>query len=557
MSRVVTDNLPLVAGAPAGVEALRKLILELAICGKLVNHDVADEPAEALLARVQNVRSALEESGAIRKLQTGGPIRPTGNPFPLPESWKWAELGELAYPQAGFAFKANHFNDIGEGLPLIRIRDVGQQFSGTYYSGEYRPEFIVNRGDHLISMDGQFRVAQWMGNAALLNQRVCRLAFFGEELNHRFVAMSLQARLLELQGTKAYTTVDHLSGGQISAARIALPPLAEQRRIVAKVDELMSLCDSLEAEQGDAETAHSRLLEGVLGALTQARDATEFADSWKLVAENFHELFTTAKSVDALRQTALQLAVMGKLTPRDATDEPASHLLQRIAQEKSVAASSGKIRSPKENTDIRASDLPFPLPSSWEWARLSALSLIITDGTHYTPTYVKSGIAFLSVKDMSGGALDFGSTRFVTAEEHSTLTKRCKPERGDLLITKVGTTGVPVVVDTDRPFSIFVSVALVKGFWEFVNVNYLRLAVASPLIRRQSAEGTEGTGNKNLVLKKIADFLVPVPPLAEQQRIVAKVDELMALCDQVKAELVQARELHERLSNALVEQAVA
>lgn len=158
---------------------------------------------------------------------------------------------------------------------------------------------------------------------------------------------------------------------------------------------------------------------------------------------------------------------------------------------------------------------------------------------------------------MSGGSLDFTNTRFISKEEHELLTKRCEPQRGDLLLTKIGTTGVPVIVDTNQPFSIFVSVGLIKAPWDLLNVNYLQLLIRSPFVKKQSTDGTEGVGNKNLVLRKIANFLIPVPPLAEQHRIVAKVDQLIALCDQLKNRLAQDRQLNEQLASTLVEQALA
>ena len=337
MTALLTDNLPLLAGAPNGIKKLRELILELAVRGKLVPQDPNDEPASELLKRITEEKAQLEVAEQIRKQKPLPQIAQEEQPFELPEGWAWARLADVAFSQAGFAFKSNGFNQAGLGLPLIRIRDVGQPFSGTYYEGDYRPEFLVQRGDYLISMDGEFRVAAWEGEASLLNQRVSRLIFFGEEIARRFIAESLQARLLELQGIKAYTTVDHLSGRQISESVIALPPVAEQHRIVAKVDELMALCDRLEAQQTDAESAHAQLMQALLDSLTQASDAEDFAQNWQRLAEHFHTLFTTESSIDALKQTLLQLAVMGKLVQQDASDESADKLLKRISDQRSTS----------------------------------------------------------------------------------------------------------------------------------------------------------------------------------------------------------------------------
>ncbi|WP_417776970.1 hypothetical protein [Stutzerimonas xanthomarina] len=159
MTALLTDNLPLLAGAPNGIKKLRELILELAVRGKLLAQNSDDEPACQLLKRIAKEKAQLVAEGEIRKQKPLPQIAEEEQPFELPPGWAWARLADIAFSQAGFAFKSNGFNQAGLGLPLIRIRDVGQPFSGTYYEGDYRPEFLVRRGDYLISMDGEFRVA--------------------------------------------------------------------------------------------------------------------------------------------------------------------------------------------------------------------------------------------------------------------------------------------------------------------------------------------------------------------------------------------------------------
>lgn len=228
MSALVTDNLPLIATAPDGIQRLRGLILELAVRGKLVPQDPADEPASELLKRIEVEKTRLVKDGKIRKPKAPEAVGEDERPFEVPATWEWIRLAEVANPQAGFAFKSSAFNEAGHGLPLIRIRDVGFSNPITYFDGPYRDEFVVHAGDYLVSMDGQFRVAAWQGPPALLNQRVSRLQFYGDEIVQRFIAASLQFRLSELQGVKAYTTVDHLSGGQIASSATPLPPQCSQ-----------------------------------------------------------------------------------------------------------------------------------------------------------------------------------------------------------------------------------------------------------------------------------------------------------------------------------------
>ena len=180
----------------------------------------------------------------------------------------------------------------------------------------------------------------------------------------------------------------------------------------------------------------------------------------------------------------------------------------------------------KEIRDI-SDEIPFDVPESWEWCRLGDILLKLTDGTHSTPKYTESGIPFISVKDVSSGRLDFSKCKHISEKEHSELYERCNPEYGDILLTKVGTTGIPVVVDTNEQFSLFVSVALLKFNQELLYNKYLICMINSPLVQIQATENTKGVGNKNWVMRDISNTLIVIPPLSEQHRIVSKIEELL------------------------------
>ena len=167
-------------------------------------------------------------------------------------------------------------------------------------------------------------------------------------------------------------------------------------------------------------------------------------------------------------------------------------------------------------------EIPFDIPQGWEWVRFRTITRQITDGTHSTPKYVENGVPFISVKDMSSGTICFNSTKFISEDEHKILTARCFPEKGDLLLSKVGTTGVPALVNTETPFSIFVSIALIKFFNKCLNSDYLVYMILSPLVQEQAKKNTRGVGNKNWVLNAISNTLLAIPSHKEQIRIVEK-----------------------------------
>ena len=243
-----------------------------------------------------------------------------------------------------------------------------------------------------------------------------------------------------------------------------------------------------------------------------------------------------------LKNSILQWAIQGKLVPQDPNDEPASVLLEKIRAEKVRLIKEGKIKKDKKESIIyRGEDnsyyekfadgkvvciddeIPFEIPSGWKWCRFSSIYWQLTDGTHSTPKYTQSGIPFLSVKDMSTGNLSFSNTKFISEKEHKLLSQRCHPCKGDLLLSKVGTTGIPLIIDDDREFSIFVSLALIKFFPKFIDSSFLITLLNSPLVQMQVKENTRGVGNKNWVLTAISNTLLVIPPLHEQQRIVEKI----------------------------------
>ncbi|MGN4962101.1 restriction endonuclease subunit S [Aeromonas veronii] len=542
-----------------GIKKLRELILELAVRGKLVPQDPSDEPASVLLERIATEKTRLVKEKKIKKSKALPEIGEKEKLFELPDGWEWCRLSDIAFPQAGFAFKSNGFNEHGEGIPLIRIRDVGQVFSGTYYNGEYKPEFVVMRGEYLVSMDGNFRVAPWSGSEALLNQRVTRLIFFFEKTAKRFIAESLQLRLISLQGVKAYTTVDHLSGGQIAESVIAIPPLAEQHRIVAKVDDLMALCDQLELRSESQLAAHQMLVETLLATLTDSADADELAQNWARLSTHFDTLFTTEASIDALKQTILQLAVMGKLVPQDPSDEPAAVLLERIAAEKAQLVKEKKIKKEKPLPAISEDEKPFELPQGWAWARGEDIAdFVDPQPSHRTPPEVEDGVPYIGYTDIDHErGINFDNARKVSEvilQEHK---ERYQIKDGDFVFGKIGTLGKPFFLQAPFNYCLSANLILIQPRIGCTHPVYLATYLNSPTLYQTLDIQKTNSTHAVFGIKKARLLVVPFPPISEQHRIVTKVDELMTLCDQLKSRLQTSQQTQLALAESLVEGALA
>ncbi|GAA3714222.1 restriction endonuclease subunit S [Oceanisphaera sediminis] len=545
-----------------GIKKLRELILELAVRGKLVPQDPTDEPASVLLERIAAEKAELIKAKKIKKPKALPVVSEGEIDFELPASWEWSRLGLIA--------SYGNLNKVEAKAAkpetwVLELEDIEKETSRLLTKIRFSERKFKSTKNVFKPLDVLYgKLRPYLDKVLVSDEAgVCTTEIIPITCYADFSPFYLRCFLKSPSFIKYADSSTHgmslprLGTDKAVSAIVPLPPVSEQQRIVAKVDELMALCDQLEQQTEASIDAHATLVEILLSTLTDSADADELAQNWGRIAEHFDTLFTTDKSIDALKQTILQLAVMGKLVPQNPDDEPASVLLDKIATEKAILVKEKKIKKQKPLPPISDDEKPFELPKGWDWCRFGDIAHQITDGAHHTPTYIDSGVPFLSVKDMSSGALNFSDTRFISREQHQDLTKRCNPQKGDLLLTKVGTTGIPIIIDTDIEFSIFVSVALIKFPADKVSGSYLSTLIKSPFIYQQSQEGTQGVGNKNLVLKTIASFRLIMPPLTEQHRIVAKVDELMAICDQLKDKLKQSRQTQVHLTDALVNQALA
>ncbi len=281
-----------------------------------------------------------------------------------------------------------------------------------------------------------------------------------------------------------------------------------------------------------------------------------------------------------LKNSILQWAIQGKLVPQDPNDEPASVLLEKIRAEKACLVKEGKIKRDKNESIIFRGDdnshyekflatgevkciddeIPFEIPEGWEWCRFSHIYWQLTDGTHSTPKYTDSGVPFISVKDISSGYISFDNTKYISEKEHRILSQRCNPRKGDLLLSKVGTTGIPVIVDTEREFSLFVSVALIKFFDNYILPDYLICLINSPLVQEQVKINTRGVGNKNWVLSAISNTLMVIPPLTEQYRITNKFKLLKPFTTQYEKQYSRLEALNidiwGRLKKSILQEAI-
>lgn len=567
MTALLTDNLPLLAGAPNGIKKLRELILELAVRGKLVPQDPNDEPASELLKRIEREKTQHIEQKVIRKGKPLPDIEQDEMQFKLPMGWEWIRLGQIGDWGAGATPARGNPSYYGGKMPWFKSGELVADFISD--AEETVTELALKEcslrrnkpGDVLIAMYGAT-----IGKTAILsvegttNQAVCACTPFNGVFN-RYLLLTLKALKSNFIGQGAGGAQPNISREKIVATVTGLPPLAEQHRIVAKVDELMALCDRLEARQADAGSAHAQLVQALLKSLTQAHDAEDFSQNWQRLAEHFHTLFTTESSIDALMQTLLQLAVMGKLVPQDSSDEPASELLKRIAEEKARLVAKGKIKKQKLLAEIAEEDKTLALPIGWEWARLDDVAHVFA-GNAFKSEDFQENPGVRVIKITNAGVGEFIETEDYLPSGYEVEYSPFSVKKSDLILALTRpyiSTGLKVSKCPPEYDGALLNqrVAAIR-FFSNINSDFGFLFFSSPIVLSIYQERFGGSGlQPNLKMSDVTTLLVPIPPAEEQHRIVAKVDQLMALCDQLKARLNQARQVHEQLANALVEQAVA
>lgn len=543
------EKFELFADAPDATAKMRILVQQLAVQGRLVAQCTEDEPADALAKTIANDRAAFVKARSLARQRVFDPITDDQCPFDLPPGWIWTRLGNICRAQAGFAFESAAFVQGDSGVPMIRIRDITSDHTQVNYLGKYREEFLVDTGDYLIGMDGNFTVAKWRGPRALLNQRVSRLQWYSTHLEPSFFAISAQHRFAELQGKKAYTTVDHLSSKQIEDAIVPLPPLTEQKRIVAKVDELMALCDRLEAQQQERQTRHTALARASLSRFAEAPTST-----------NLGFLFHEAYDIDPadLRKSILTLAVQGKLVPQDPNDEPAQELLGLVGRHRARLLASDSRRKTKPCRHFSSDEAPYDLPDTWIWTMLGEITDVGTGSTpsRTEPSYWAGGsIPWITSGSTSHSSISEGD-EFVTPAAVKAHRLRVYPE-GTLLVALYGqgktrgqVTTLKIAATINQACA---AICTLDGVPQMQGYLKLLLEKQYDEMRLLAAGGAQ----PNLNVRKIKEVIVPLPPLAEQRRIVAKVEQLMALVNHLETLLAESRTAAANLLEAVVSELTA
>jgi type I restriction enzyme, S subunit len=478
---------------------LKNSILQLAVQGKFVGQRAEEGTARELLEQIAAEKAQLIKEGKIKKEKPLPEITEEEIPFEIPETWEWVRLGDISsYAQTK---KKISPNDIRDDMWSLDLEDVEKNtgailnkvcVSERKISGD---KVIFEKGNILYSKLRPYLLKILVApDDGICTSELVPFDTYGEIYN-RYVMWVLKAPHVNFAVNAVSYGVKMPRVGTETMVNllVPLPPLEEQHRIVTKIEEIIPYIDQYDK-------AYTKL-------------------------EIFNKKFP-----EDMKKSILQMAMQGKLVEQRPEEGNADELYEKIVAGRAQLIKDGKIKKEKPLPEITEDEIPFEIPSSWKWVRFSEV-MDVRDGTHDSPKYIESGIPLVTSKNISGGGLDFSNVKYISREDADKINERSNVDSGDILFAMIGSIGNPVIVNKDREFCVK-NVALFKNYdkskicieyvyWFLYREQYTMKKVAS------------GGVQSFISLKIFRNYLFPLPPLEEQKRIVAKIEELLPYCDQL------------------------
>ena len=495
-------------------QELKNSILQLAIQGKLVPQRPEEGNAEDLYQQIQAEKQKLIKEGKIKKEKSLPPIIDGEKPFEIPASWKWVRLGEISFINGGYAFKSENFNQ--NGIRVIRISDfnenglINTKIVHHIFDESLEP-FLLKEKDIILCMTGgtvgKSYFVKKLNEQMVTNQRVATIrsiCVHQEYINFIVLSPLIQKIIKDSKNS----TNDNISMRTINSFIVPLPPLDEQKRIVAKIEELLPYVEIYEA-------SYNKL-------------------------QQLNKCFP-----DDLQKSVLQLAIQGRLVPQRAEEGNAEDLYKQIQAEKQKLIKEGKIKKEKPLPPITDDEKPFEIPDSWKLVRLGEVIIFIGGYAYKSNSYVsKSNNQILRLGNIKQDTLLLDAKPVYISDELSIQTKNFKIQINDILITMTGTRR-----KKDYLYTTKINKNDVKARNLFLNQRvgcfrivyglvpeFLLKVLQSEIIRDLIFKKETGTANQgNIGSEDMKEFIyIPLPPFAEQKRIIAKIEEFLSLCDKLK-----------------------
>lgn len=557
--------------APDGIKKLRELILTLAMQGKLVSQDPSEQPASDLLQEIEAEKQQLVKEGQIKKPKPLPPVAEEEKPYALPQGWEWARLGEITDIIRGITFPASEKTKEPASGRIACLRTANVQKKIEWSDLLYIDRTFMSKNSQLVRQDdivmSMANSRELVGKVAVVSEMPVKEATFGGFLGvlrtHKVAPLYVlhllntsYARSSLIDAASQTTNIANISLGKLNPFLVPVPPISEQHRIAAKIDELMARCDELEklrtAQQGARLTVHAAAIKQLLNVA----EPGQHQHAQTFLAEHFGELYTIKGNVAELRKAILQLAVMGKLVPQNPDDQPASELLKEIEAEKQRLVKEGKIKKPKPVPSIAQADKPFPVPGNWRWVRIAELAESVDYGTSQKTCDDSSLVPVYRMGNIVDGRLIDEGFKYISPKIDELPRLFLQPN--DILFNRTNSyelVGKSARYTGHAEQATFASYLIrVRLLDALLSPVFMSLAMNAPYFRLTQIEPkiVQQCGQANFNGTKLSLCVVPLPPLAEQHRIVARIDQLMALCDSLEQQINATTEKQTELLSNLI-----
>lgn len=548
-----------------GIRKLRELILELAVRGLLVPQNSSNEPASELLRRVADEKTQLVKDKKIARSKPLPPVTEEEKPFDLPKGWEVARVGDLTSKLgSGSTPRGGKNAYVTDGIPFLRSQNVwndGLKLDDIAYIPEETHSKMektkVFPGDVLLNITGASLGRTTIFPESLIEANVSQHVTIIRLIEPKmapFLHLGIMSPMIQklVWGRQVGMAIEGLSKKVLELFEFPIPPLAEQFRILSKVQELMVICDKLEQQTDASIDTHETLVSTLLKALTDSAERSDngaqlFQQAWERIVENFDLLFTTESSIDQLKQTILQLAMMGKLVPQDPSDEPASVLLDQVAAQKEQLIKEKKIRKQKPQLAIENDDVPFNLPEGWKWSRFFEANTVRSD--------LVPALEHPNQQQVAPDVIEKNTGRLLahrTVAEAGAKGPNNRFSKGQLLYSKIRPSLNKVVI---APYDGLCS-ADMYPIDSYINSSFVLYSMLSESFLVQVRAVENRVKMPKLNLDSLGKFLVPIPPLSEQQRIAERISELFSLCDLLKSNIRDAQSIKVDIADSITKQAI-
>jgi len=506
-----------------------------------------DETAAELLKKIRIAKQNLVKEKKLRSEGEQTPIQQEEIPYTIPRHWSWVRLGEIGICRTGTTPPTSVKEYFGNDIPFVKPADITLtglviDNEGLTYTGLNEGVLIPTNSLLMVCIGGSIGKSYFSQIPVSCNQQINTITPLCG-IKARFLQYLLQSNYFQKAIWKKTSggTTPIINRSKWESIPIPLPPLSEQ-------DNIIDFFQDFENNRlNNTFTYFNSEIERKIISLHESRIKVS-----KISSELTHQLTLVKK----LRQQLLQDAVQGKLVKQNPKDEPASELLKKIKAEKEKLIAEKKIKKEKELPAIKPEEIPFEIPGNWVWCRLGEIAIHITDGEHLTPQKQKEGRLLLSAKNIRDGFIVYDNVDYISEEDFQKSIKRCKPEKNDVLIVSVGgTIGRSTIMKDDVEFAIVRSVALIKPFQKQM-AEYIKFVLDSPILQKEINGRSWGTAQPCLYINQIKELIFPLPPLAEQHRIVQKLDELMQYCDSLEASIKQSAAQNEKLLQQVLREAL-